>query len=290
MDNIVIANRVSVVHAFSLPQKNKIDMKPCEFRNFILILFSWFTLRVKHCHVHILSNAMRILLVEDEPDLGAAIEKSLSREKYVVDWVLNGKEAWNYLDSPRIHYTVAVFDWMLPGLSGLELCQRLRANCNPLPILMLTAKDSMESKVIGLDAGADDYLVKPFGMAELLARLRALQRRSPMLQLPQLRVGSLTLDYATSTISAHTNQGQAQVIPLTAKEFQLLEHFMQHPNRLFTRDQLMSQVWQMQSDPSSNVVPAQIRLLRRKLAEYGCDRVIDTVYGMGYRLNTDESK
>jgi DNA-binding response OmpR family regulator len=234
---------------------------------------------------------MRILLVEDEPDLGAAIQKSLSREKYVVDWVMDGEEAWTYLDTPGIQYTLAIFDWMLPGLSGLDLCQRLRAVQNPLPVLILTAKDRLIDKVTGLDAGADDYLVKPFGMAELLARLRALQRRSPVFQPAKLQVGNLMLDYGTSTVSIYVEQSGFQVIPLTAKEFQLLEHFMQHPNQLFTRDQLMDRVWQMQADPASNVVPAQIRLLRRKLAEYGCDGLIDTVYGMGYRLNTcDESK
>jgi len=229
---------------------------------------------------------MRILLVEDEPDLGVAIQKSLSREKYVVDWVLDGAEAWNYLDTPGTHYSVAVVDWMLPGISGLELCQRLRKSHNPLPVLMLTAKDRMEDKVTGLDAGADDYLVKPFGIAELLARLRALQRRSPHFQPQHLQVGRFILDYGTSTIAIEQGANVPQVIPLTAKEFQILEHFMQHPNQLFTRDQLMSQVWQMQSDPISNVVPAQIRLLRRKLAEYGCEELIETLYGLGYRLKT----
>ncbi len=229
---------------------------------------------------------MRILLVEDEPDLGAAIQKSLSREKYVVDWVLDGAEAWDYLDTPGTRYAVAVVDWMLPGISGLELCQRLRKGHNPIPVLMLTAKDRMEDKVAGLDAGADDYLVKPFGIAELLARLRALQRRSPQLQPQHLQVGHFILDYATSTIAIEQSSSVPQVIPLTAKEFQILEHFMQHPNQLFTRDQLMSQVWQMQSDPISNVVPAQIRLLRRKLAEYGCEGLIETLYGLSYRLKT----
>ncbi len=228
---------------------------------------------------------MRILLVEDEPDLGAAIQRSLSREKYVVDWVLDGTEAWNYLDNPSTQYTVAIFDWLLPGLSGLELCQRLRANHSPLPVLMLTAKDRMEDKVSGLDAGADDYLVKPFGMAELRARLRALQRRSPQFQPQKLQVGNLTLDYGTATVAAQGPQRTQQVIPLTAKEFQLLEYFMQHPNQILTRDQLMNQVWQIQADPMSNVVPAQIRLLRRKLVEYGYDGLLETVYGFGYRLN-----
>jgi DNA-binding response OmpR family regulator len=226
---------------------------------------------------------MRILLIEDEPDLGAAIQRSLSRDKYVVDWVQDGADAWNYLDNQQVHYVLAIVDWLLPGLSGIELCQRLRSQHNPLPVLMLTAKDRMEDKVMGLDAGADDYLVKPFGMAELRARLRALQRRSPHLQPPRLQVGHLLLDYSTATVQ--TTQPQRQTIPLTAKEFQLLEYFMKHPNQILTRDQLMNQVWDLQADPASNVVPAQIRLLRRKLADHSCDGFLETVYGLGYRLN-----
>jgi DNA-binding response OmpR family regulator len=155
---------------------------------------------------------MRILLVEDEPDLGAAVQRVLNREKYVVDWLQNGTEAWKYLDDRRIQYTVAVLDWLLSGLSGLELCQRLRQKQNPLPVLMLTARDSLEDKVAGLDAGADDYLVKPFGMAELLARLRSLQRRSPQSQNQQLQVGRLTLDYASSTVSVQIEQGDSQAV------------------------------------------------------------------------------
>lgn len=228
---------------------------------------------------------MRILLVEDEPDLGTAIHRSLSRDKYVVDWVQDGLEAWDCLEYASVHYTLAIFDWLLPGLTGIELCQRLRSNHNALPVLMLTAKDRMEDKVIGLDAGADDYLIKPFGMAELRARLRALQRRSPQLQPPRIRVGSLVLDYATATISTQTVPGKSQLIPLTAKEFQLLEYFMLHPNQLLKRDQLMNQVWDMQAEATSNVVPAQMRLLRRKLSEYGCEGLLETVYGLGYRLN-----
>lgn len=230
---------------------------------------------------------MRVLLVEDEPDLGVAIQRALNREKYVVDWVQNGDEAWNYLESHWTEYTVAIFDWLLPGLSGLELCKQLRSRNNPLPVLMLTAKDSMADKVTGLDAGADDYLVKPFGMAELLARLRALQRRSPQLQLSQLQVGPFTLDYATSTVTLHAGTPSAQVIPLTAKEFQLLEYFMQHPQHIISRDQLMNRLWEVGAEPMSNVVAAQMRLLRRKLADYGCDHWIETVYGLGYRLNLE---
>ena len=232
---------------------------------------------------------MRILLVEDEPDLGAALKRSLKREKYVVDWVTDGSEAWQFLESSWTQYTLAIFDWLLPGLSGVELCQRLRAKQNPLPVLMLTARDRMEDRVMGLDAGADDYLIKPFGMAELLARLRALQRRSPQLQPPQLQTGNLILDYSTSTISIFMPKGTLQKIPLTTKEFQLLEYFMQHPNQILSRDQMIGRIWQAEADFNSNVVAAQMRLLRRKLTEYGHDNLIETIYGMGYKLNIHET-
>jgi DNA-binding response OmpR family regulator len=228
---------------------------------------------------------MRVLLVEDEPALGEAIKRMLNQEKYIVDWVLDGTEAWEYLESQWTQYTLAIFDWLLPGLSGLELCQRLRAEHNPLPVLMLTAKDRMEDKVAGLDAGADDYLVKPFGMAELLARLRALQRRSPQFQPQQLTVGNLTLDYGSSTVFVQNMLADQQIIHLTIKEFQLLEYFMKHPNQIVTRDQIRNQLWESNAEPISNVVAAQMRLLRRKLAVSGYEHLIETVHGIGYRLN-----
>ena len=234
---------------------------------------------------------MRVLLVEDEPDLGAAIKRILNQEKYVVDWVQDGTEAWNYLEDPQTQYTLAIFDWLLPGLSGLDLCKQLRSQRNPLPILMLTAKDRTEDKIAGLDAGADDYLVKPFSMAELLARVRALQRRSPQLQPQQLTVGSLTLNYGTHTVCFQNTLGEQQSIPLTTKEFQLLEYFMKHPNQIVTSEQIRNQLWEVSAEPTSNVVAAQMRLLRRKLADFGGDGLIETLHGMGYRLKIDhESK
>lgn len=227
---------------------------------------------------------MRILLVEDEPDLGCAIEKTLTRNRYIVDWTQDGTEAWSYLTQPQTQYTVAVIDWMLPGLSGIELCKRLRAQGNPLPVLMLTARDSLSDRVTGLDAGADDYLVKPFGMVELLARLRALQRRSPQFQTQNLQVGVLMLDYGASSLVLQP-QGTAANILLTAKEFQLLEYLMKHANQIVSTEQIRNQLWTVNSDSASNVVAAQIRLLRRKLAEQGMNYAIETVYGLGYRLN-----
>ncbi len=228
---------------------------------------------------------MRLILVEDEPDLGVAIKQALTHQAHIVDWFLDGDQAWNYLETNWMQYTLAVFDWMLPGLSGVEICKRLRSKNSPLPILMLTAKDRMEEKIIGLDSGADDYLVKPFGMPELLARLRALQRRAPHFQPRQLQVGSLTLDYATHTITCDLPHTKHQTITLTAKEFQLLEYLMQHPNQILTRDQILNQLWEIGEEPISNVVAAQVRLLRRKLGDDNNPPLIENIYGVGYRLN-----
>lgn len=228
---------------------------------------------------------MRVLLVEDEADLGLAIKQVLVSEKYVVDWVLDGAQAWHCLENQWTDYTVAIVDWLLPELSGLELCQRLRLRQNPLPVLMLTALGQPENRVAGLDAGADDYLVKPFVMEELLARLRALQRRSPQLQPQTLTIGTFTLDYANNALSI-TGTQPSQTIPLTVKEFQILAYLMQNCDRIISGSKIRHQLWDLDEEPISNVVAAQMRLLRRKLASYGCTCPIETIQGQGYRFNT----
>ncbi|MDZ8188473.1 MAG: two-component system response regulator RppA [Nostoc sp. ChiSLP02] len=248
---------------------------------------------------------MRLILVEDEADLGAAIKQVLNHEAYIVDWFLDGTQAWQYLEIGWTEYTLGIFDWMLPGVSGVELCKRLRASKGgasltryfTLPVLMLTAKDRMEEKIIGLDSGADDYLVKPFDMAELLARLRALQRRSSytgttasQVQPRRLQLGCLTLNYSTHELTRQDSHGHKQVFSLTVKEFQLLEYFMRHPNQILSRDQIINQLWEIGAEPVSNVVAAQIRLLRRKLGEEDSESLIETIYGVGYRLNTQAAK
>ena len=229
---------------------------------------------------------MRILLVEDEADLGLAIKQVLISERYVVDWMPDGAQAWLCLERQWTDYTVAIVDWLLPELSGLELCQRLRLHKNPLPVLMLTALGQPENRVAGLDAGADDYLVKPFVMEELLARLRALQRRSPQLQPPTLTVAGFTLDAANNVLQVNSDKCAPLVIPLTTKEFQLLMYLMQNPNRIIPGSKLRHQLWDMDEEPISNVVAAQMRLLRRKLANHGCPCPIETVPGAGYRFNS----
>lgn len=227
---------------------------------------------------------MRILLVEDEEDLGLAIKQVLISEKYVVDWVTDGAQAWHCLESQWTDYTVAIFDWLLPELSGLELCQRLRTRKNPLPVLMLTALGQPENRIAGLDAGADDYLVKPFVMEELLARLRALQRRSPQLKPQQLNVGIFTLDDANTLLLVKPLDQLAQEIPLTQKEFQVLAYLMENCDRIIPGSKLRSQLWDIDEEPISNVVAAQIRLLRRKFDRYNCHCPIETVPGQGYRF------
>ncbi len=230
---------------------------------------------------------MRILLVEDEEDLALAIKQVLIGEKYVVDWVSDGIQAWDCLEYQWTDYTVAIIDWLLPELSGLELCQRLRAHQNPLPVLMLTALGQPENRVTGLDAGADDYLVKPFVMEELLARLRALQRRSPQFQPQTLTVGDFSLDYANNALRVALDSS-FQMIPLTNKEFQILAYLMQNPNRIIPGSKIRQQLWELEEEPISNVVAAQMRLLRRKLASYGCDCPIETVPSQGYRFNSSQ--
>jgi two-component system, OmpR family, Ni(II)-responsive and/or redox-responsive regulator NrsR len=228
---------------------------------------------------------MRILLVEDEEDLALAIKQVLIGEKYVVDWVADGIRAWNCLEYQWTDYTVAIIDWLLPELSGLELCQRLRLHQNPLPVLMLTALGQPENRVAGLDAGADDYLIKPFVMEELLARLRALQRRSPQFMPQTLTVGEFSLDYANNVLCIGLDS-PSQMIPLTNKEFQILAYLMQNPNRIIPGSKIRQQLWELEEEPMSNVVAAQMRLLRRKLASYGCDCPIETIPSQGYRFNS----
>ena len=226
---------------------------------------------------------MRILFAEDEPDLGKAIKRTLTQESYVVDWVQSGDEALGLLEQDAALYKVGVFDWMLPGKSGVELCHWLRSHNRTLPVLILTARDKVEDRIAGLDAGADDYLVKPFSMAELLARIRALGRRSPEFKSAYLQTGPLLLDCDRRIAVLHPGEPIEQPIELTQKEFLLLRYLMEHPKQILSRDQVLNQLWEFGSEPSSNVVAAQMRLLRRKLGEY--DAMIETVYGMGYRFN-----
>jgi DNA-binding response OmpR family regulator len=226
---------------------------------------------------------MRILLAEDEPDIGNAIHQILNREGHVTDWVTDGNQAWEYLRSNFVQYELAVLDWMMPGISGIELCQRLQQRQHPVRVLMLTAKDAIADRVQGLDAGADDYLVKPFRMQELLARIRAIQRRSDNQSEPNtLQIGSLVLDQ--DSLGVYSILKPNIVVSLYAKDFQLLEYLMQHANIVVTHDRLAEILWLDQDAATHNAITVRVKILRQKLSDIGFGNAIESVYGLGYRL------
>jgi OmpR-family two-component system manganese-sensing response regulator len=229
---------------------------------------------------------MRILLVDDEVELTEPLSRILQREGYQVDVTHDGASGSQL--AQQTHYDLLILDWMLPQLSGLDLCQQLRVEGQTTPVLFLTAKDLLDDRVAGLDAGADDYLVKPFELRELLARVRALLRRPAVttatipletLIAPALRVEDLELDLENQLARRGTRK-----IELSEKESQLLAYFMRHSQILLTHEQIYDQVWGTGEKPSSNALAAQVRLLRRKLESEGETPLIHTVYGKGYRF------
>jgi heavy metal response regulator len=220
---------------------------------------------------------MRVLVVEDEQKIAAFIQRGLQEEHYAVDVVADGEEALECAATTR--YDLIVLDILLPGRDGFSICQELRRRDNRTPILMLTARDTVDDRVRGLDSGADDYLVKPFAFKELLARLRALARRPPAIQGTVLTVGDLTLD----TVRHQAVRG-GQAIELTAKEYRLLELLMRHRNQVLTRTIIAEHVWSYDFYSESNVVDVYIRNLRRKLDDGYATKLIQTVRGVGYRL------
>jgi DNA-binding response OmpR family regulator len=226
---------------------------------------------------------MRILLAEDEPDIGHAVHQILNREGHVADWVTDGHQAWEYLQSNFVHYELAVLDWMMPGLSGIEVCHRMHESQHSARVLMLTAKDTINDRVQGLDAGADDYLVKPFRMPELLARIRSIQRRlATQLEPNILKVGSLVLDRDNLCIYSILNP--SIVVSLHAKDFLLLEYLMCHINMIMNRDQIAKALLLDLSDTTNNLIVVRVKILRQKLSEIGFTKAIESVYGLGYRL------
>jgi DNA-binding response OmpR family regulator len=220
---------------------------------------------------------MRILVVDDDRRLCAVIKRGLLEEAYAVDLAYDGEEG-EYLAEIN-PYDLIILDIMLPKKDGIEICRELRAKKVNTPVLMLTAKDTVEDRVKGLDTGADDYLVKPFAFNELLARVRALLRREGMSKSPELRVGELTLN----TLTRQVWRGQ-RPIELTTKEYVILEYFMRHPNVVVTRTMLEEHAWDYDFDSLSNLVDVYIRRLRRKIDTEGEDSLIQTLRGAGYRL------
>jgi two-component system, OmpR family, response regulator MprA len=218
----------------------------------------------------------RILIIEDDEGISKVLRRALVYEGYQVDTALDGESGLNlHRDN---HPDLVVLDWMLPGMDGLEVCRRLR-EIGSVPILMLTAKEALEDRIHGLDAGADDYMVKPFELDELLARVRALLRRTQVERAPVLTFGDLSLDTSTRQ-ATRTNR----VIMLTAKEYDLLELFMRHPRQVLTRELIFDRVWGYDFGGESNVLDVYIRYLRQKLESQGETRLIHTVRSVGYVL------
>lgn len=224
---------------------------------------------------------MRILVVEDEPELADAIAAGLRREGYAVDQALEGGEALAKLAIAE--YDLVCLDLNLPDMDGREVCRRIRngetLDGSEPKVLMLTARDSLDERVAGLDDGADDYLVKPFAFPELLARLRALVRRDVSARGARLEIGGLALDAARRE-AWYRNQD----LDLTGKEFALLRYFMLHAGEVLSAERLLEHVWDEHADPFTNTVRVTVSNLRRKLREVGADEVIGTVVGAGYRL------
>jgi two-component system OmpR family response regulator len=225
-------------------------------------------------------GGMRVLIVEDELRMASLIRRGLIKEGLAADVAATGEDALWMADAGS--YDAIVLDVMLPGMSGFETCRRLRNNGVWAPVLMLTARDSVDDRVAGLDTGADDYLVKPFAFAELLARLRALARRGELERPTVLEVGDLKLDPATRRVW----RGESEV-GLSAKEFALLETFMRRPDQVLSRLHLLEHAWDFAYANRSNVVDVYVRHLRSKIDEPFGRRSLETVRGAGYRLRAD---
>ena len=224
---------------------------------------------------------MLILLVEDDPAQLEPLQAALSQVGHIVDAVEDGETA-QWLTKEK-EYDLLILDWMLPKVSGIELCRQYRRLGNTAPVLMLTAKDTTVDKVDGLDAGADDYIVKPVDVLELLARVRALGRRSPLWKGETLSLADLQLDLTSLSLK----RGEKN-IQLSVREFQLMEYLMRHPQQVLSRAQIEQALWSWGTEPESNAVTTLVKRLRQRLIAVEAKDWLETVYGMGYRLEVQD--
>ena len=223
---------------------------------------------------------MRVLIVEDQPNVSTYVKRALEEQGYAVDLAHTGREALDWAEV--VEFDLIVLDIMLPEVDGITVCRRLRSQGNRAAILMLTARDTVDDRVLGLDAGADDYLVKPFNLKELLARLRALTRRHTA-NTSTLKVADLSLDTRTRVVMRNDI-----LITLTAKEYAILECLMREPEHVLTRTEIAESVWNYDVYNQSNVVDVYIRNLRRKIDDPFDQKLIQTVRGAGYRLSAQD--
>jgi DNA-binding response OmpR family regulator len=220
---------------------------------------------------------MRILIVEDEKRLAGLLRRGLQEQGHAVDEAHDGEDGLDFAESAP--YDVIVLDVMLPKLDGFQVCRRLRDQGHPASILMLTARDAIEDRVAGLDCGADDYLVKPFAFQELVARVRALLRRSGPLRDGLLRAGNLELDPAT-----HEVRRGGRPVELTGREYAILEYLLRNPKVVLSREQIAEHVWGFDYEGNSNVIDVHVAYLRKKLGEQAGEPLLHTVRGVGYQL------
>ena len=221
---------------------------------------------------------MRILLAEDDARLGKLIEYMLAQNKFNVEWITNGADIFEY--AMYSEYDILILDWMMPNVSGLEACRQLREAGYERAIIMPTAKDTVEDRVMGLDAGADDYLIKPFEFDELLARLRALGRRSTQkIQQEVIEIGDFTLNRTTKVLMR-----KDQVIQLSPREFQIFDLLAQNLGVVVPRDIILDRIWGLERDITSNNIDSYMKILRKKLQDVDGRIAIKTVRGIGYRL------
>jgi DNA-binding response OmpR family regulator len=222
---------------------------------------------------------MRVLIVEDEEKLALSLKKGLEKSGYAVDYLLDGEAGERRLKTRHQDYDIVVLDLMLPGKSGFEVCRSLRDQGVTLPILVLTARDTVSDKVEALDSGADDYLVKPFSLEELLARMRAIHRRPNTVLEKELRVRDVVLNPNTREV----HRGEEK-INLTLKEFELLAYMMRHPNQVLNREDIFLHLWDFADNSLSNTIDVHIKNLRKKLGDKDHDRLVETVRGVGYKI------
>ncbi len=221
---------------------------------------------------------MRILIVEDDKRIAKPLAEDLRHQHHIVEIAIDGIQGWEYAQSQV--YDLILLDLMLPKLNGIELCKRLRSSGSQALILMLTARDTTSDKIVGLDAGADDYLVKPFELDELAARIRALSRRSAEVQPLILTYGEIQLDPVSCVVMY-----ASQILSLTPREYTILEYFLHHPQQVVSKSALMDKLWEFDKSSGEETIKTHITNLRRKLKEAGAAiDPIETVYGVGYRL------
>jgi DNA-binding response OmpR family regulator len=228
---------------------------------------------------------MKILLVEDAVELANAIKDVLEKKSYTVDIVVDGEKALSRISLHRADYDLIILDLTLPRMDGYEVCKAIRLKEISTPILVLTAKKDSDMKVKMLMLGADDYLVKPFMFDELHARVHALLRRPKNMLTEELRYGPLVIHTGTRKVTL-----SGRDVPLTLKEYGLLEHLVRNPNKVVSREDLLSRIWDFNYSGFSNVVDVHIKNLRRKLSEHNGQSVVETIRGVGYRINTDFAK